>query len=170
MTRWKKPWWSHRDWVEWWPRKDMRFSRPPIFMLCFGKWPFFWINFWAKEKLYLDQHLPTNPLFLLEIKRIKLYSLPMHQEDEIMTALESAMKKIEANLEKLEKKKMKGRRFSNNSEERYWRSKRRDQLYWTTTQWWGRNLGEDSLTLWNSISRADDKIPEKWRFVRRDPH
>ena len=28
----------------------------------------------------------------------------MHQEDEIMTALESAMKKIEANLEKLEKK------------------------------------------------------------------
>ena len=77
---------------------------PPahIYPLC-RQMAIFFGQFLSKRKS-ISSASSDESTFLLETKRTKLYSLPMHQEDEIMTALESAMKKIEANLEKLEKK------------------------------------------------------------------
>jgi len=132
----------------------VRCSRSPIFLLCFGKWPIVSDNFLSKRKTRSSASSDESALSP-EIKRTKPYSSSTHQEEEIMTALsmtqhvgatlrailakmekrdslESAVKKIEANLENLEKRTRRLEDFQTTAKKDD--DLKREHFYWTTIQ------------------------------------
>ena len=104
----------------------MRCCHPPIFLLSFWQMAVYFGQFLSKRKTRSSASSDESTL-LLEIKKPKPYSSPTHHRDKIMTAInmtqdvgatlqtilaklekfdliESAMRKIETNLENLEKR------------------------------------------------------------------
>ena len=112
--------------LESWWHKDVRCCRPLILLLCFWQMAVYFGQFLSKRKTRSSAFSDESTLSP-ETKKTKPHSSPTHHEDEIMTALsmtqdvgptlqailaklekfdsiESAVKKIEANLENLEKR------------------------------------------------------------------